>query len=233
MEGTLLIKIRAHGRKDTDAHLERLLAVYGESIQVITTLDESGSFDINQPLSSLQLLSENQWQALKHFSQGSSFPVDHECTSWQLLRRIVATVPRKIALEYHDRQSTQSLTYEQLKSHAEMTAARPATAVVQRTTQICLYLDESISLVASIFSAHRMDCSYVPLDLESPRNRLERLFAEIQPSAIITSMELCGQLRNGLFTSADHFGELTIPTASPPLPPSTAGLDDLATISIH
>ncbi|KAL2700826.1 hypothetical protein AAEP93_007645 [Penicillium crustosum] len=224
---TTVLTLRTNSRQFSQTFCERLLYSFGKSLEYVSSLARG----IDCTLSDISLLDENHSQILDRHARGGVFPDQYAWTSYQLLSYRVQQTPQSLAVEYHQRGQTKTLTYEQLETQVQMVAAHLAAAGIEHRTRIALFLDKSIELVVSIFAAHCLDCAYVPLDIESPAASITTLIEQTDPSAIITTPNLRASLPNNLvpvFTTDTLFSpqkSISLSRRS-----QNAGLDDLAAV---
>ncbi|MFF6785538.1 AMP-binding protein, partial [Streptomyces sp. NPDC012510] len=106
----------------------------------------------------------------------------------------VAAHPERVAVTDAER----SWTYREL----DETAARLAAALRERSAEpgrpVGVLLDRSAWTVAAALAVVRTGSSYVPLDPETPRARLELIVEDAEPAAVITSRSLAGQVPDGV-----------------------------------
>ncbi|WP_176738370.1 non-ribosomal peptide synthetase [Micromonospora pallida] len=89
------------------------------------------------------------------------------------------------------------LTYTELDQAAEALAAHIQARTVVPGAHVGIYLPRTADLVLAAIAVIKAGCSYIPLDPANPRARLERILAVAEPSLVITTSDLAGDLPPG------------------------------------
>ncbi|WP_405540335.1 amino acid adenylation domain-containing protein [Streptomyces sp. NBC_00075] len=107
---------------------------------------------------------------------------------------VVAEFPDRVAVQDGER----SWTYRQLDAVADQLAIVLGTVVSDPGRPVGILLERSAWMVAAALAVVRTGSSYVPLDPETPRARLELIVEDAEPAALITSRAFTGQVPNGV-----------------------------------
>ncbi|WP_405096580.1 amino acid adenylation domain-containing protein [Micromonospora sp. NBC_01412] len=86
------------------------------------------------------------------------------------------------------------LTYAELDQAAEAVAAQLQARAVDPGAHVGVFLPRTADLVLAAIAVIKAGCSYIPLDPANPRARLERILAVAEPSLVITTSDLVGNL---------------------------------------
>lgn len=124
--------------------------------------------------------------------------------------------------------STSALTYAELVRRASSLAARLRAAGVSPGSCVALYLDRSAEFVAAALGVLWAGAAYLPIDTESPVDRLAYVLTDADVATVVTS-----GLRQRHLPEAHRDAHLIdvpdeVAGASAPDPPAARGLDDLA-----
>ncbi|HEY0697666.1 MAG TPA: amino acid adenylation domain-containing protein, partial [Micromonospora sp.] len=114
------------------------------------------------------------------------------------------------------------LTYAELDRAAEALAAHIQARIVHPGAHVGIFLPRTADLVLATIAVIKAGCSYIPLDPANPRARLERILAVAEPSLVVTTSGLAGDLPSGtgvLRLDGDRPGDLPY---SPPSVDSSA-----------
>ncbi|KAM7211692.1 hypothetical protein V8F06_012934 [Rhypophila decipiens] len=247
VKGTTVVSIRTHGRDFSDKYLLRLMNSFGRILESFSVFRKD---QLPRRLSEIDLLDDAHKGEIENFAAGPEYPAHCEWTSWELLEHRVRGSPNSGAVEFWHTQrhpgadrAAEKLSYRELKDLAELGASRLCSSVPRlaqkarqnETQRIALFLDKSIALVAGILAAHRLDCAYVPIDMESPPARIASLMEAIQPTAVLCTRSDRHKLPNSLglpiLLVDDIFGHPHhLHSRSDLPPPPSATLSDLAAI---
>ena len=108
----------------------------------------------------------------------------------QLLTESAARLPDKEAVRFQG----QGLTYAQLDSLTNQIARALKAAGVQRGERIGIYVHKSLASVVGVFGIMKAGGVYVPLDPNSPANRLAYITRNCNIKVVLTSSEKIGTL---------------------------------------
>jgi amino acid adenylation domain-containing protein len=109
---------------------------------------------------------------------------------------VVAEFPDRIAVQ----DGHLSWTYRQLDKAAQQLAAALGAMASAPGRPVGILLERSAWMVAAALAVVRTGSSYVPLDPETPRARLELIIEDAEPAALITSRAFAGRVPDGLPT---------------------------------
>ena len=102
---------------------------------------------------------------------------------WQ---EIIAHEPEKVALEYEGQQ----LTYSQVESKTAVLASRLNQAGIGRGDIVAVAIPRSLELVVALVSVMRAGAAYLPLDTESPKQRIATIVDAAKPKLVLVSEQL-------------------------------------------
>lgn len=83
-----------------------------------------------------------------------------------------------------------TLTYRELQSQVNQLANYLEEYAVSTETKIGLYLERSLDALVGLLAILRIGATYIPLDPAYPKERLDLIFTEAQPSIILTQSAL-------------------------------------------
>ncbi len=99
--------------------------------------------------------------------------------------------PHKVAVGCR----TESLTYEQLDQLTNAHARQLRELGLTRGSFVPFFMKKSVGSIVSLLSILKADCAYVPLDVNSPRQRLLDILAATGCSFVITDKDSAAALR--------------------------------------
>ncbi len=155
------------------------------------TLLRSIVADPDTPLAELAILTRDELQA--EFGPGGWNDTKRdlsEATVDALFQNAVAKYPESTAAIFGEERRT----YAQLNARVNELSAQLLAAGVSNGSLIALFLQRSIDLPAAMLAAFRTGSAYLPLDPNTPPERLLALFADARPSAVLTDTHLAPRL---------------------------------------
>lgn len=141
-------------------------------------------------LCDLPLLSEGETrQVLLDWNRTEvSYPLTHSVDA--LFSTQAERCPDAVAVV----DSTEQLTYRQLAERTHRLAQRLRSLGVGPDVAVALFLDRSIDLVVAIFGVLAAGGAYLPLDPDTPGERLGFMLQDSQPRVVLTQDSLRGRL---------------------------------------
>jgi amino acid adenylation domain-containing protein len=79
------------------------------------------------------------------------------------------------------------ITYEELETSSNQFAHLLREIDAQRGDRVCLFLPKSPSAIACMLATVKADCAYVPIDVASPAQRVEKIVRAADPSVIVAT----------------------------------------------
>ena len=80
-----------------------------------------------------------------------------------------------------------SVSYGELEAESNQLARRLLGWGCRGGDRICLFLPKTPSAVMAMVSVLKAGCAYVPIDVESPARRIEKIVRAAEPRAIIVT----------------------------------------------
>jgi nonribosomal peptide synthetase CepB len=81
----------------------------------------------------------------------------------------------------------QSVSYGELEAESNQLARQLLAWGCRRGDRICLFSPKTPSAVVAMVSVLKAGCTYVPIDVESPASRVEKIVRAAEPRAIIVT----------------------------------------------
>ncbi len=163
----------------------------------IFSILESISTAVEQPHTSINLLSNSERHTLLHTWNATDVPYPKDNTLYQLFEDQVDKTPDNIALVFENQQ----LTYRQLNLRANQLARQIRATYQQRhgstlspDTLIALYLDRSPEMIISILAVLKAGGAYVPVAPEHPQSRTLFILEDTKAPLLLTQSHYAGQL---------------------------------------
>jgi amino acid adenylation domain-containing protein len=154
------------------------------------TLLEGIVADPNQRISELPLLAEvEKQQILVDWNDTHrDYPKD-KCVH-ELFETQVEKTPDAIAVVFED----QRLTYRELNTRANQLAHHLRKRGVQPETLVAVCMERSLEMVIGILGVVKVGGAYVPIDPDSPTDRLRFMLQDAQASLILTQEKISSYL---------------------------------------
>ena len=134
----------------------------------LSTILESMASDVEQPIASLQLLTEAETRTVlvDWNSTAKEFPDTQPIT--RLFEQQVELTPEAIAVMHEDRQSS----YAELNARANQLAHYLKELGVGRESLVGICVERSIEMLVAVLATLKAGAAYVPLDPAYPKDRL-------------------------------------------------------------
>ncbi|MFE5613489.1 amino acid adenylation domain-containing protein, partial [Streptomyces sp. NPDC056540] len=136
----------------------------------------------HQPLSTIDILTDTERQQL--LVEWNDTTVDYpHATLPALFEAQVDRTPHAIAIVSGDTQ----LTYQELNTRANRLARRLADRGVRPESVVALFLDRSADYIVALMAVLKAGGAYLPVDPNSPADRVTYILGDAQPTLVITS----------------------------------------------
>ena len=150
------------------------------------TVLESVVVDGGCRISELPVLLPAQREELLFGWSGVAANCAPEGSIHELFEEQVERNPNAVAVLYEDRQ----LTYGQLDQRANQLAHRLRALGVELESAVAVYLQRSPDMVVAMLGILKAGGAYLPLDLESPKQRLAFIMQDARVETVITHADL-------------------------------------------
>jgi amino acid adenylation domain-containing protein len=156
--------------------------------------------------------------------QAKSMPALQSCIP-ELVSQQATTTPRGVAVA----SSSGMLTYAELNRQANQLAHYLQSAGVGRDCVVGLYLKRSPGFIVAALAILKAGAAYLPLDPDTPAERIAFMLRDSGVSALVTSGNLPADLQNGSWPVVDIDGaSLQISSQSAEAPKTEIRPEDLA-----
>lgn len=191
-----------------DQTIGRLLKHFNQLLRSAATSPE-------KKISSLTLLDDDEVRLLTIDSNRTAVPYPRHLTVPQLFMRQAERSPDATAVVCGER----SLTYRQLDAASNRLALLLQKRGLAPASRICIFLDRSPDLMVALLAILKAGSAYIPLDPVYPAERLQHVFDNSRPAAVITRSALRDRLPPGEATILvlDKETELTTAQTMRPL----------------
>lgn len=198
------------------------LATIERMMSHFRTLAESVVANPERPVAQLSLLSTHE-RAHVLSSSGGARPIAARESVKELFEEQVERTPSAPAVVWEgDR-----LSYDELNRFANSLAWRLKEHGVGAGTRVGIMMDKSLELVAAVLAVVKAGGTYIPLDPQYPKDRLDFMLDDARPKVVLTHIAMIGEVAAGL--------SVPIAVDDPQLdrtrddnPPTVADGDDLA-----
>jgi non-ribosomal peptide synthetase component F len=135
----------------------------------------------------VELLNEHQTNEINALvnSRSKDIKKQHKKIN-EIFEGICAKYPDNTAIKYRDK----SLTYRELNDMADNIAQNLMQQLTQKQRHVNISLDRSEVLVAAILGVLKAGRTYIPIDPNSPKERMEYIANSVDGAVLITDRQL-------------------------------------------
>ncbi len=148
-------------------------------------------FNPEKPLSSIELVGEDEKRLLLTEWNGPQKPFPHDKTVHQLFEQQVAKSPEAPAVNYNDA----TLTYAELNRKANQLAHYLRSLGVKPETIVGISLNRSLETVIAAVAVLKAGGAYLPIDPEYPEERIRYMVEDSKIAFLITEDELAARFK--------------------------------------
>jgi amino acid adenylation domain-containing protein len=160
------------------ASMERMIAHYKQLLESIAGQPDQSIDDLTM------LTAVEREQLLMEWNQtGMEYPQE---TVVDLFEQQAERTPKAIAVEYVD----DELTYAELNRQANQLAHYLQELGVGPEVQVGICVERSLELIVSLLGVLKAGAAYLPLDFRYPKERLQWMFEDMQPTVLVTQSKL-------------------------------------------
>jgi len=156
-----------------------------EFLDTFVQLIECFQSHLDQPVSAMNLLTEEQARTLARFEDGPNVPYHEHETLMSVFETTARRMPQQVAVRAAD---GSCLTYEQLDAWASAVATALEARGVTRGDIVAVSLERSPRMLAAIFAVLKAGAAYLPIDSEYPRERIHYMLEDSQAKLVITDL---------------------------------------------
>jgi amino acid adenylation domain-containing protein len=160
--------------------IERILSHYERLLKAVVENPEQRVWE-------MALLSGEEREELQKWSQ-TGRDGDRNRTVAELFEECAARMPDNVAVEYMG----QELTYAELNRKANQLARYLRTIGVKLETRVAIGVERGLEMVVGMVAVLKAGGAYVPLDLSYPEQRLQFIFEDSAPVALLARSDLQG-----------------------------------------
>jgi amino acid adenylation domain-containing protein len=154
------------------------------------TLLEGISANPDSPIWKLPLLTAAEIQEVTQHWNATQTPYPSAASLAEIFEEQVRRAPEKMALAF----GGSRLSYGQLNEQANRLSDLLLQRGVEPGSFVAVFLERSAELIVSILAITKTGAAYLPLDTNSPKERLEYMLADANARLLITSSELLAKL---------------------------------------
>ncbi|MHB8624401.1 MAG: non-ribosomal peptide synthetase [Sulfuricaulis sp.] len=179
---------------------------------------------ISEPIrkiSSLNILDQAESRALIFENNRTSVPYPKHLTLVQLFQAQAERTPELVALVCNER----SMSYRELDFASNQLAHELQSRGIAPSSRVAVFLDRSLEMMVALLAVLKSGSAYIPLDPAYPAERLQHVFENSQPTAVITRAALLESLAQNAtpailidsesLSIAEHTTDPLVPSASP------------------
>lgn len=131
------------------------------------------------------LRSEEAHRILEEFNHEVQEPVS-ELPLYRQFEQMVERYPNNIAVRTKEEQ----VDYKALNNISNSIANSLVDSGIQRNQKIVMLLSNSIPAIATMIAVQKIGCSYVPIDILTPEERIRYILKDCQAVAVVTETDL-------------------------------------------
>ncbi|MBD8496926.1 non-ribosomal peptide synthetase [Paenibacillus arenosi] len=161
----------------------------GQLIRCFHVFLEEVLADMSLLVSHVTIMTESEEAALLAAFNDTYLDYPAHQTIIQMFEQQVIKTPQRIAVVHQEWE----MTYEGLNQLSNRLAWELRERGVDRETPVCIMLERGLEMVAAIIGILKSGGAYIPLDPNSPSNRLQYMVEESKPLLVITRQELAGK----------------------------------------
>lgn len=155
-------------------------------------LMKSVLLDLDQNISQLTILNEKERHELVDIDNQAKDQRHEHVMLPQLFNAQAARTPNDIAVVFGERQ----MTYHEIDMASNQLARELRNRGVERKSRVAVFLERSPDLIVALLAILKSGGAYIPLDPVYPVERLQHVFDNSLPTAIITCAALADRISN-------------------------------------
>lgn len=179
---------------DVEVHVHRLIHFLMQAVQVNEVKDkEKAAGMLAEKLADVSTLLPAEYQQWVYDCNATTHDLPPTTLAALLAERwsqILLQIPEKTALKFEGI----ALSYAQLQAETARLAKRLNDAGVKRGDIVAVAMPRSLELVVALVAILRAGAAYLPLDIESPAQRLATIIQTAQPRLILASQQMKNKL---------------------------------------
>ncbi len=188
---------------NTDLFKEDTIQRMASHIEALST---SLIYEPNQPLSSLNMLSNAERQMVLSDFNNHRQPFPQDKTLSELFEEQVRKTPNHIAVIYNNVQ----MTYSELDKAAETMAMRLQKHHIRPQSLVGMMCERNEKAIIALLGILKAGCVYLPIDPQYPHERISYMIQDSGCRCLITSDNHIDMLKNqGYGDTTSHFSLLT------------------------
>lgn len=138
----------------------------------------------------IQLITEKELKQILYEWNNTENPYPKEETFHHMFELQAEKTPDRIAVVFEDIK----LTFRELNIRANRLAHILVSKGIGPERLVCLYMGRSVDIMVGIFAILKAGGAYLPLDINSPAERLKMILEDIKDPIILTQSSLKGKL---------------------------------------
>jgi amino acid adenylation domain-containing protein/thioester reductase-like protein len=139
--------------------------------------------NMNTKISDISMLSKEERNMILYDFNNTATDYPKDKTIIQLFEEQVRKTPDNIAVVFEDKK----LTYKELNEKANSLAWYLRKNNIGRNDVVCLFLDKSLEMIIAILSSLKLGCSYLPIDINYPDERINYILNDSHSKVVLTT----------------------------------------------
>src|SRR5215208_6750350 len=151
---------------------------------------ESVSKDIGEPVSELEMMSEEEREQILVRWNDTRAEYEREKSIQEMFELQVEETPREEAVVYEE----ERISYEGLNRRANQLARYLRSKGVREEVRVGICVERSIEMVVGVLGVIKAGGAYVPLDPAYPKERLKVMLEDSRAAVVLTQRHLVGEM---------------------------------------
>jgi amino acid adenylation domain-containing protein len=214
-----------NGRRYQRSTIDRIIDHYLRLLEKITT-------DVNQPVTAVDMLSEEERQRLLYEFNGPASALTHDTCLHRLFEEQVERTADRTALVSEESLQDWHLTFGELNDRANQLARLLRRQGIRPGSIAALMVDKSLGMMVGIWGILKAGGAYLNIDLAYPEGRSQYMLRESGTSTLLTyaTHELPKAVTEDLALTCIDIFSPEVYGGDPDNLPAVNGLDDVAYI---
>ena len=177
----IILHAEYHSNEYTQSFIQRLMHCYDTLLKGFLNSESE-----NKRLCELQILTDDEQQAILALGTGEQLDYDRTETIVNLFHRQALLRPENIAVV----DEVSEITYAELDRKSDLLATALRTAGVSTDTFVAIMLPRRKEFLIAVFAVFKAGGAYIPLDSDLPKERLAYMLDDSEAHILITTSTL-------------------------------------------
>ena len=189
-DNKIILHTEYHSNEYTQSFIQRLMHCYDTILKGFLNSESE-----NKRLCELQILTDDEQQAILALGTGEQLDYDQTETIMDLFHRQALLRPENIAVV----DEVSEITYAELDRRSDLLATALRTAGVSTDTFVAIMLPRRKEFLIAVFAVFKAGGAYIPLDSDYPKERLAFMLKDSDAHILITTGTLSKDCQTELY----------------------------------